>query len=289
MRTFKKIFISMLVGAFCLPATVSAAEVFFSAERDILPAQDNFLVEVFIDTETDQINAVEGTVIFPEELLALKEIREGNSALNFWLDRPELKGAGEIYFSGMTPGGFSGSDRFLFGIVFETKELGTGNLEFSDAVALINDGLGTQTEVEKKNFDFEVSATAVSSEDRILSLDTESPESFTPYIGQDPDLFLGKYFAVFSTVDKGTGMDYYEVREGFWEEFKQSESPYVLADQSLRKNIYVKAVDKSGNARVAKIKAPNGGLGLALWAVLVIIIAAVAFVLRKKIWTKRAE
>jgi hypothetical protein len=289
MRTFKKIFISMLVGAFCLPATVSATEVFFSAERDILPVRDNFLVEVFIDTETAQINAVEGTVMFPDELLALKEIREGNSALNFWLDRPELEGTGKIYFSGMTPGGFSGSDRFLFGIVFETKELGAGSLEFSDAVALINDGLGTQTEVGKKNFDFEVSATAASSEDRVLPFDTEPPESFTPFVGRDPDLFLGRYFAVFSTVDKGAGLDHYEVREGFWGEFKKSESPYVLADQSLRKNIYVKAVDKFGNERLAKIKAPNGVLGLALWAVLVIIIVAVAFVLRKKIWTKRAE
>ncbi|MDP2593245.1 MAG: hypothetical protein Q8P52_01175 [bacterium] len=279
-----KIFLVIVSLLWLMPAVSLAAEIFFNSDKSIFPERESFLVEVFMDTEGAQINVVEGTIIFPEELLELKELREGNSTLNFWLDKPESTEAGHISFSGMTPGGFSGTDRFLLGIVFETKGSGAGSLGFSGTQALRNDGLGTKTDINEISFDFTVSPSAESAADLAL-LDTNSPESFTPFVASDPSLFEGRYFVVFSTVDKGVGMDHYEVREGLFGGYVVAESPYLLKDQSLGKSIYIKALDKSGNERIVKIEAQNGGFRLDRWGIIVILLVVFGFFLQKK-WPK---
>ena len=60
---------------------------------------------------------------------------------------------------------------------------------------------------------------------------------------------------VFATIDKTSGVDYYEVKEGK-HDFQRAESPYLLEDQSLRSKISVRAVDKAGNERIAEIIPP---------------------------------
>ncbi|MFZ2150168.1 MAG: hypothetical protein WAV15_03340 [Minisyncoccia bacterium] len=279
----RKILITLFV-LWLLPSVSLAAEIFFNSDKSIFPERESFLVEVFMDTQGSQINVVEGTIIFPEELLELKELREGNSTLNFWLDKPESTEAGQISFSGMTPGGFSGTDRFLLGIVFETRGLGAGSLGFSGTQALRNDGLGTKTDVDEISFDFTVSPSAEPAADLAL-LDTNPPESFTPFVASDPSLFEGKYFVVFSTVDKGAGMDHYEVREGLFGSYIVAESPYLLKDQSLGKNVYIKALDKVGNETIVKIKAQNWKFGLDSWVIIVILLVVFGFLLQKK-WLK---
>ena len=71
-------------------------------------------------------------------------------------------------------------------------------------------------------------------------------------MGQDPSLFGGKYFISFSATDNESGMNYFAVQEGSGE-FVQTESPYVLQDQTLSGIITVKAVDKAGNVAIKSI------------------------------------
>jgi len=88
-------------------------------------------------------------------------------------------------------------------------------------------------------------------------IDTEVPEAFTPVVASDQSIFNGKYFLVFAAQDKGSGIDHYEVREtrayGKKRSWEIAESPYLLRDQTLSSYIYVKAVDRVGNERVAEI------------------------------------
>lgn len=89
-------------------------------------------------------------------------------------------------------------------------------------------------------------------------IDATPPEEFTPEVSQDSTVFEGKYFLSFSTTDKTSGVDHYEILEtrnqkienGTW---KVGGSPYLLGDQSLQSKILVKAVDKAGNERIAEI------------------------------------
>ncbi len=118
---------------------------------------------------------------------------------------------------------------------------------------LLNDGLGTPADPEKKG----ALLTILSEEPEFpkdewlqeLKEDVIPPESFEIEIGQDPSLFEGKYFLIFSTTDKQTGIDYYEVKEG-GKEWTRAESPYLLKDQKLKTIIKLSAVEKAGNERI---------------------------------------
>ena len=96
-------------------------------------------------------------------------------------------------------------------------------------------------------------------------IDATPPEDFQPQITE----IEGKKYLVFATIDKTSGVDYYQVSEadgrGFIrrliqkdikEEWKKAESPYLLEDQILRSRILLRAVDKAGNERRAEILPP---------------------------------
>jgi len=151
---------------------------------------------------------------------------------------------------------------------------------------LLNDGLGTPAELITKEAIFTIfpEKREVSEDQwrKELEKDDIPPESFEIIISQDPFLFEGKYFIVFQTQDKQTGIDYYEVKEGK-RDWQRAESPYLLEDQSLKSIIKVKAVDKAGNERMAEITPPYKVTwkDIIPWIILVIIFGLVIWWLSK--------
>ena len=66
-------------------------------------------------------------------------------------------------------------------------------------------------------------------------------------------MFEGKWFVVFNTQDKQSGIDHFEVQENRgakpdYTKWKTAVSPYLLEDQDLKSYIFIKAVDKAGNS-----------------------------------------
>jgi hypothetical protein len=236
------------------------------------------------------VNAIESGLKFPPELLAFKDFATGESMISLWIEKPDsaqaesVNAAGELKFTGGIPGGYCGKipgdpgDSDMLGeAIFEVK-LGalaaalsqSAQINFLDSSQiLLNDGLGTPARSSFKGANLILSdKSAVNSKDWQSRLDSDRipPESFTIELTRDPALFDGKYYVIFSTTDKQTGVDHYEAREikmperiKWWESiaakiFKPSEQkwqtaimPYLLKDQSLRSTIQVKAIDKAGN------------------------------------------
>ena len=238
----------------------------------------HFQVDVMLNPENQAINAFEARVVFPEELLALEEIRDGDSIVTFWVEKPKEgtateEGLRQVYFSGVIPGGFAGvlspyyegarAGRVL-SLLFTAKEIGSGMIDVKDQMVYLHDGLGTQTPSFALPLSFKVGREIVVSPIPIVQ-DEDPPEPFTPEIAQDIDLFEGKYFLVFVAQDKGSGIDHYEIAEKRGVEIKAYEklrwrevlSPYVLQDQELKSTLYVKAVDRAGNERVAVVPPEN--------------------------------
>ncbi len=253
----KKNILFVFLLAYFLPATSLAAQIFLTANKNNFVQNEDFLVKISLNTENVPVNAVEGTVVFPTDLLDLKEIRDGNSAINFWVERPHADQEGQVVFSGITTGGFSGPDIFLFSLVLHSKAQGSGMVATQNLKVLQNDGLGTEVFTAPNPFIFSVSSEKSDSENNLTVQDSDPPEDFTPYVAQDPSIYDGKYFVVFSTVDKGVGIDHYEIHEGFLTDYEPAVSPYLLKDQDLSKNIYIRAVDKSGNQRLEEISMRN--------------------------------
>jgi len=268
------------------PGLSFAANVFIDTEKDSFATGETFLLKVFLDTENISVNAVGGRVVFPENLLSLEEIQDGNSAINFWIEKPSLVGSNSVVFSGITAGGFYGPNKLLFSVVFKAKNNGAGTVSFSDIQVLQNDGVGTKVDTVNRSFGFFNTKELVSSEEGLFVNDKNPPEDFFPSVASDPEMFGGAYFVVFSTQDKESGIGHYEVREGFWGEYIVAESPFVLNDQSLIKKIYIKAIDNNKNERVVSLAPQNPPKWYEDYLILSIILLVIIGLFTQKKWQK---
>lgn len=245
-----------------------------------------FQVNIFLNSEDVPVNTIEAEISYPKDLIQLGDIRTGNSIINFWVDQPKNNN-GVIEFSGIIPGGYNDKKGLLFSLIFETKTLGKGIVEFKNIQAFKNDGLGTAVTMDSSNLSFET----VSSSEEYSPIEMEDyvkPEKFVPQINQTKELFDGKYFLVFSTQDKGMGIDYYEVCEGNIDDCVKADSPYLLKNQNLDKEIFVKAVDKKGNERIASLSPKNNFRqyeNYLIFAIIILIIILIAFLI-EKLWIK---
>jgi hypothetical protein len=248
-----------------------------------------FQVDVFLNSQDQEVNTLEGSISFPEDLIQLQEIRDGNSIINFWVDKPSIVN-NIISFSGIIPGGYKSNNGHVLSLIFEAKRIGNGIIKINKAEGYKNDGMGTPIELSFSNTSFFINE-YVESDLPIEMEDIDKPESFTPEISQSPELFDGQYFLVFATQDKGSGIDYYEVCEGNTKNCVKTESPYLLKNQSLNQKIYIKAVDKKGNERLS-IVSPES---LAFWYkdyfiyIVILLIILGMILLIKKLWHKQKK
>lgn len=284
-RTVTKIsclLVFLLVSFSVLPAAAQAATFGFSTLGDAAIGQF-FEVSVFLNSDYERINAVQGSVIFPDNVLYLKEIHDGNSIVNLWVERPRLSGPGKIFFSGIIPGGYMGVKGPLFSFIVKGNTEAKSLISLQDEKAFLNDGLGTAAKTKISNLSFTISE-GLQTDNLVSPEDTVSPEPFSLFIDSDPSLFQGQWFLVFVTQDKGSGIGRYEVKEGS-NPFIVAQSPYLLKYQSLDRNITVKAVDSAGNTRIASLSASHPRPWYKEDIIWIIIILVIIFlVIKKNLW-----
>lgn len=284
-----KIFLFLFLFLFCYlqPSSVLGAEFVVQSGESVFSKDQNILVDVFLNAEDEKINALDGTVSYSTNILELVEVRDGDSVVNFWVDKPDSSEAGVVTFSGITPGGIIGDKRLIITLIFRTKEVGEGRVSVQYPRTIKDDGLGTILDTSAKYFDFRVVANTELHKDSLEVVDNDPPESFLPEVGHSTELYDGKFFLAFSTTDKGVGVDKYEVKEGFFGDYKLAESPYVLENQSLDKKIYVKSVDRYGNERVVKVLPENYTRWYEHYVIFcILIVVVISSILLKKTWTR---
>lgn len=251
-KKLKNYFTALLIvfTVFFITRPVFSAKISLDSKIKKIGIENQFKVDVFVDSEGEDINAAGGKIIFPEKLLKLKEIEDGNSIINFWIERPKVGPENYAVFSGIIPGGYNESKGLIFSMVFQAKDKGSGIIKIQNAEILRNDGQGTKVSLSISNLRFLISKQIqISKIPKLEIKDIIPPESFKPVIARTPEMFNGKYFLVFATQDKGSGIDHYEVREGK-QPFIFAQSPYLLQNQDLDREIIVKAIDKNGNEKV---------------------------------------
>jgi hypothetical protein len=224
------------------------------------------VVPIYLDTQFEEINAVEVYVNFSDNLV-FRDYLDGKSIITHWIEKPRVVVpsahymASQITFSGIIAGGISGRNLNLVELVLEAKESGRAKIEIDkNSKVLLNDGLGTKTKLIALSQSFNI--LEIKGLPEIKIKDNFPPEPFKIYLAKNKEIFNGKYYITFEAKDKQSGIAYYEISEKpinfiFLAKpdiqnlsFKKAGSPYVLEDQSLRSYVVVKAVDKSGNERV---------------------------------------
>jgi hypothetical protein len=235
---------------------------------------DHFGVKIRLDPEGECINTVSVDLSFPNDILVVEGINFGESIVTIWVEKPssleikKINETGKISFSGGIPGGYCGripGDPGQTNLIAEVRffvpsmivgEMGERTEEIKileTSQVFLNDGKGTLAKLNLQNSKIKIlpqSGGGLNEWREKLLNDTTPPEPFEIQIQKDPAIFDGKYFIVFYTTDKETGIDYYMVKEGE-REWKVAKSPYLLENQNLDEEIKVKAVDRAGNETIA--------------------------------------
>lgn len=255
----------LLLFLFLNPQLSLGAVLYFQPSGGVFYFEETFPVEVKIKTEGECINVVKGEIKYSFEVLEVRDFFLAESILKLWIQPPQvLPEEGKIIFIGGIPGEYCGTfldnENSLLKIIFQVKNLKEerlAQLEFSEnSQIFLNDGQGSLGKLNFEKASFKISAQKKFSKEeswkRIILEDKIPPEPFEIIISKDPLIFDGKYFIVFETQDKQSGIDHYEVKEGK-SGWKRAKSPYLLEDQTLKSEIQVKAIDKAGNERISRI------------------------------------
>ena len=307
LKQFKNTIIFLIVGFTLFPAITSGAVLYLEPDKGEYQSGDTFVVEIKIDTENQCINAVGVDLSFSQNILRAIDFSQGESIITLWTETPQInQETGEISFSGGIPGGYCGripgdpgESNLLGKIIFRVPGMmvvqpGIPLAQISfleNSQVLLNDGLGTKAEITVKGASFTIidKSEAVKDEwQEELKKDNIAPELFKIEVYQDLAIFENKYFITFFTSDKQTGIDYYEVKEGS-QDWKKTESPYLLEDQGLKAIIKVKAVDKAGNERIIEYspEIPKKSLQYLVIILILLGMCIVIWVIRKLRYAKQ--
>jgi hypothetical protein len=263
--------LSLLFGCLFLlihPASSEAAHLYFGVHRAQVGVGQEFPVGFFVDTEQEVVNAIEGTLVYDQHILALQEVRDANSIINFWIERPTADAACtadcRVRFGGIVPGGFSGARGLVLTFVFTARASGRSVVDIRESQILKHDGKGTPLPVRTGPIEITVARDAPIIPSGIPD-DHDPPDMFVPVVTRDQAVFDGKWFVVFATQDKGSGIARYEMTETpraitgdagdlLW---RTIQSPALLQDQTLGSYITIRAIDGAGNSRSASLLPAN--------------------------------
>jgi len=228
-----------------------AAELIFDSPEKASLQQEKLVIPVYLNGQGENLNALEGVLSYPQELIKLVQIQDGGSIISFWIEPPRETN-GEIKFSGIIPGGYDGSTGLLFKLIFQPQQTGSGDFGWLAGRALINDGQGTAAHLTFKSPRLTIGSEPVADRENnaplIIGLDNIPPDNFQPLIMELPEIAPGQLFLIFAAQDKQSGLDYYEIQEGN-RKYVRATSPYLLRNQKRDVEIKIRAVDRQGNVR----------------------------------------
>ena len=253
-----------LFGLF--PLVASAATIYLDPASGTFGPGDTFIETIRVDNDGDCINAANVSLTYPKETLRAVDFSRGDSIFSLWAIEPRIDlSAGTVVFAGGIPGGYcgriagdAGQSNVLGKVIFtvidaKAKEATIGFAP--DTAVYLNDGAGTLAKLVTHGDTITTSPTAQLSKNQWLSDvadDKTPPQPFTVQVESTVGVYEGRYYAVFSTTDKESGLDHYEIFEnGQWGHVT---SPHLLKNQSLLGvgDIQVRAIDKAGNIRLGQ-------------------------------------
>lgn len=243
-----------------------------------------FYVDVTIDPQNKPLNGIQGSIVFSSDTLSFIRAETGTSNITLFIDKPAVTG-NTITYSGIIPSGFNGminpytpGTTFpgqIMRLVFVGKAAGEAHIIATNTSVTDNDGQGTLEVVPDQRTTFSVSTAVAPS--IYQSTDTRPP-TLTASIIKENDLYKDRYTLIFNAIDKQSGIDHVEVKEGN-DDWQTAQSPYVLHDQSRKGILSVRAFDMDGNISVVVTIPPtNQSQPTALIVLIITILLALSIV-----------
>ena len=245
------------------PAAASAASLYLDPAEGTYGPGDTFILSVRLGNDDTCINAAHVELTYPKDSLRAVDFGKGGSIFPLFAEEPVLDTEhGLVTFSGGVPGGYCGRiegdpglSNTLGRVVFTVTNSSAKKVSVdisTHSLVYLNDGFGTSVSPKVTSAAISLAATPTQKENPWLAQvksDTILPEPFDVEVQSTKGVFSGHYYLVFSTEDKQSGVDHYELLEhAGW---KTVTSPYEVRDASLLQQLRLKAVDKAGNERIA--------------------------------------
>lgn len=251
----------LLAFIFCIlvarPRIAAAATLRLSFDGTTFTTNGQAIIHLLLLPSDQKINALAGEVSVLSGNASFKEIQTGNSIISVWLELPHLTDH-SITFSGIIPGGFSG----IYSPFEKTTQPGTIlttslNVTQPNKVVIglknvqIYAGRGELQPViiepNQLEIDFSKASSATAAG---VFPDSTPPSNFSAEIIKLPEGPDG-WYAIFSALDSGSGIDHYEIQENSTatadpNKWHVAQSPFLLQDQKRQHYIFFKAVDHSG-------------------------------------------
>ncbi len=260
-----------------LPVYSFAATLYLDPDSGEYHPGDTFIVSVRLDSGGDCVNVVSGEIAYPKDLLRASAFSQGESILTLFTEQPKIDAeSGRVTFMGGVPGGYCGRiagdpgyanivGKIIFSVPATTLPGTLPPVEIlPTSQVLLADGRGTPATLLTNKAVFTIASGTGSGINEWLDElreDVTPPESFAIDLHRDEKTVGGRYFVVFQTTDKQSGVAKYELMERDVDRpayirgtrtkvtWRPVESPYVLEDQTLKSTIVVRAIDNAGQIR----------------------------------------
>jgi len=126
------------------PVRAGGASLYLSPSSGTYTIGDSFSVKVKVNSNGQEINAAEGTLIFNPAELQVVKVSKSDSIFGLWTTEPNFSNSlGNIVFGGGTPDNFTGSSGTIITIAFKAKTIASAQVNFSSGSVLAADGKGT--------------------------------------------------------------------------------------------------------------------------------------------------
>jgi len=303
--------ITFIILGILLSFPVLAAELYLKSSQSIYYPNEVFKTEVRLNSQSgENITAIAANIQYNPSDLKFVEFLDGNSILTF-IDKPQLSQEGIISFSGIIPGGYSGrlpgdpgESNLLGTIVFQalkTPHKQTTIKILNNSQLLINEGQYAINPIfsslDINIYPQEVVFNPLNELEQTQEADRIPPEEFHPEIIE----INNQNYLIFNTQDKQSGIDHYEIvflKPNIFgllrpiDSIKNATSPYPLSETDLKYSFEVKAIDKNGNIRIARVSPLIVMPWYQKYLIWVIIISVpliifIAFIISK--WLKRKK
>ncbi len=278
----------VFAGIVIAPALAQAIEISLKPATTI-HVGDTAIVDIFLNTEGEEINAVEGKIILDGNY-DIAALSTAGSPFTLWPNKPSFID-NTISFTGGSTSGISGPKIKVFSIALTPTTDEAIAVSFQNVSAFKNDGAGTKEIVLGSASTIFIETAGAQTQNDLAQLiisDKTPPAIFEITIGQDAQTFDGKYFASFLATDAESGVNRYEVSENDSAPVRAG-SPYVLQDQTLSGTLTIRAIDNAGNVRTISVNTKRAATPhtelpthiLKICLVLILILVAVVVCVKK--------
>lgn len=177
-----KLFPLVVIGVFAFAQQSHAASLSLSPKQTTIAENTTIPITLLLDSSGVAVNAVEGVLHYPEDLLDIVSVNTGGSFITLWTEEPNIdREAGTVQFSGGTPNGGVAVDAPLLMLMVRAKHRGTANITINASASGVyrNDGAGTRLQPDMHDAGIEITRFDVASP-RIVSPTHPDPAHWYP-------------------------------------------------------------------------------------------------------------